>query len=59
MRAGVSVKILCSMLIPVLVGIGSCRVREVPVWVFHGARDNVVPVSDSEYMVGALWECGG
>lgn len=30
------------------------RVRETPVWVFHGADDRVVPVSESRQMVAAL-----
>ena len=36
-----------------------CDLTELPVWVFHGARDtNVVP-SQSEQMVKALKACGG
>jgi predicted peptidase len=35
------------------------RLRDVPVWVFHGAKDDVVPVGESEKMVKALEECGG
>ena len=30
-----------------------------PVWAFHGAKDDVVPVEASEEMVRALRECGG
>jgi predicted peptidase len=41
------------------VGEKVCRLREVPVWVFHGGKDNVVPITDSEFMVSALRECGG
>lgn len=37
----------------------ACKIRELPVWVFHGARDNVVPIEQSEEMVTALKECGG
>lgn len=36
-----------------------CAIRHLPVWVFHGARDNVVPIERSEEMVTALKECGG
>jgi predicted peptidase len=36
-----------------------CAIRHLPVWVFHGARDNVVPIENSEEMVTALKECGG
>jgi predicted peptidase len=36
-----------------------CDLKDLPVWVFHGARDiNVVP-SQSEDMVDALKACGG
>lgn len=31
---------------------------KVPIWVFHGAKDNVVPVAQSESMVNALKKCG-
>jgi len=34
------------------------RLKDVPVWVFHGARDTVVPVSLSEMMVDALKRSG-
>ena len=30
------------------------RLKDVPVWAFHGARDNLVPVSESEEIVNAL-----
>jgi predicted peptidase len=30
------------------------RLRNTPVWVFHGAKDNVVPLSESQKMVNAL-----
>ena len=33
--------------------------RAVPIWVFHGARDDLVPVEVSRAMVGALEEAGG
>lgn len=36
-----------------------CRIRNIPVWVFHGAQDKVVPLQSSVAMVNALKECGG
>lgn len=36
-----------------------CRLNNIPTWVFHGAKDDVVPLSDSEAMVKALQACGG
>jgi predicted peptidase len=41
------------------VGEKVCRLKEVPIWVFHGARDNVVPIGDSEFMVNELKKCKG
>ncbi|MCX6234091.1 MAG: prolyl oligopeptidase family serine peptidase [Bacteroidetes bacterium] len=35
------------------------HLKKVPVWVFHGARDDVVPVIKSEVMVNALKKEGG
>ena len=30
------------------------RLKDVPVWVFHGAKDTIVPLSESQEMVDAL-----
>jgi predicted peptidase len=38
---------------------GACTVRHLPVWVFHGAQDEVVPVAHSEELVGRLRGCDG
>ncbi|AFZ24481.1 putative peptidase [Cylindrospermum stagnale PCC 7417] len=35
------------------------KLKNLPVWVFHGARDNVVPLRESELMVSALKTYGG
>ena len=35
------------------------RLAHTPFWVFHGAKDDVVPVSMSENMVNALRAAGG
>lgn len=35
------------------------RVANLPVWVFHGAKDQVVPIEKSEIMVAALEKAGG
>ena len=35
------------------------RLKDIPVWVFHGAKDEIVPLSESEKMVEALKACGG
>ena len=35
------------------------RLRDTPVWAFHGAKDDVVPLAESERLVEALREYGG
>ena len=35
------------------------RLQNVPVWAFHGAKDNVVFVEESQKMVDAVNRCGG
>lgn len=35
------------------------RLKDVPVWAFHGAKDNVVPLKQSEEMVNAIIARGG
>lgn len=35
------------------------RLREIPVWAFHGEKDDVVPVEKSQEMVDALKRCKG
>lgn len=51
-------------LVPICGGFGQavhhvCALKDIPIWVFHGARDDVVPVTESERLVKALVECGG
>lgn len=35
------------------------RLRNIPAWVFHGARDREVPIAESQAMVEAMKNCGG
>ncbi|MBN3873165.1 prolyl oligopeptidase family serine peptidase [Nostoc sp. JL33] len=35
------------------------KLKNLPVWAFHGAKDNVVPLKESEIMVSALKARGG
>ncbi|MHC4501493.1 MAG: carboxylesterase family protein [Planctomycetota bacterium] len=37
----------------------ACRLKNVPIWAFHGARDEVIPLRESEEMVQAVKACGG
>jgi predicted peptidase len=36
-----------------------CGLKDTPVWAFHGAKDDVIPLAASEELVRALRECGG
>ena len=36
-----------------------CSIKQVPAWVFHGAKDPVVPLAESQRMVDRLKSCGG
>ncbi|UCH93904.1 MAG: prolyl oligopeptidase family serine peptidase [Candidatus Aminicenantes bacterium] len=35
------------------------RIRHIPAWVFHGAKDLMIPLTESEAMVASLKEYGG
>jgi len=37
----------------------ACAMKDIPAWVFHGAKDQTVPIVRSEEMVKALKDCGG
>lgn len=36
-----------------------CALKDVPVWTFHGAKDDKVPPEESTVLVDALQACGG
>lgn len=36
-----------------------CVLKDVPIWVFHGAKDDIVPATESETLVATLKACGG
>ncbi|WP_160148177.1 prolyl oligopeptidase family serine peptidase [Rubripirellula obstinata] len=35
------------------------RIKHLPIWVFHGAKDTVIPISESQRLVEALKKAGG
>jgi len=37
----------------------ACRLKNTPVWAFHGAKDPTVPVEKTKQMVEAVRKCGG
>ena len=38
---------------------GAGRIKDIPIWVFHGGKDAVVPLQSSQTMVDALKKTGG
>jgi predicted peptidase len=36
-----------------------CKLKDKPVWTFHGAKDSIVPLSETEVLVEAMQACGG
>lgn len=36
-----------------------CQIRHIPVWTFHGAADEIIPISETERLVKRLNRCGG
>ena len=36
-----------------------CDLKDVPVWAFHGAKDEVLPLEVEQMIVDALQDCGG
>jgi predicted esterase len=36
-----------------------CDLKDVPVWAFHGSKDELVPLSAEEGLINALKKCGG
>ena len=37
----------------------ACALKDIPVWAFHGANDDIVPTADDQAMVEAINKCGG
>ena len=38
---------------------GASRIKHIPIWIFHGAKDKIVPIWHAEAMVAALKAVGG
>jgi len=36
-----------------------CDLKEVPIWAFHGGRDDIIPVEAGQELVDAINACGG
>jgi predicted peptidase len=39
--------------------VDACALKRVPVWAFHGAKDDAVPIAGDQAMVDAINQCGG
>ncbi len=39
--------------------VDACKLKDVPVWAFHGAQDDAVPIAGDQAMVDAINACGG
>jgi len=53
---------LFAAIIPICGGgksVNAVEIKHVPTWVFHGLKDNIVPVNESRRMVDALERIGG
>lgn len=37
----------------------ACKVKGIPIWAFHGAKDGVVPLGPHQQMIDAVNACGG
>lgn len=36
-----------------------CKLKNIPIWTFHGTEDHVVPIAQTEQKVKVLKDCGG
>lgn len=36
-----------------------CAIKDIPMWAFHGERDDIIPISKAQAVVNALVVCGG
>ena len=36
-----------------------CALKDMPVWTFHGLKDNHILIKETEVLVNALRQCGG
>jgi len=37
----------------------ACQLRNLPIWAFHGALDDVVPIAGDQALIAAIRACGG
>jgi DNA-binding beta-propeller fold protein YncE/predicted esterase len=36
-----------------------CAIKDIPVWAFHGEKDDIIPISKAQAVINALVVCGG
>ena len=37
----------------------ACKLKDMPIWAFHGAKDDAVPIEGDQAMIAAINACGG
>ncbi len=35
-----------------------CRIKDIPMWAFHGEKDDIIPISKAQAVINALTVCG-
>ncbi|NWF90082.1 MAG: dienelactone hydrolase family protein [Ignavibacteriaceae bacterium] len=36
-----------------------CKIKDIPLWGFHGQKDDIIPISKAQSVINALNSCGG
>lgn len=36
-----------------------CKIKDIPMWAFHGEKDDIIPISKASAVINALVVCGG
>jgi predicted esterase/sugar lactone lactonase YvrE len=36
-----------------------CKIKDIPMWAFHGEKDDVIPLSNAQSVINTLVRCGG
>jgi predicted peptidase len=36
-----------------------CSIKDIPMWAFHGEKDDVIPLSNAQSVINTLVRCGG
>ncbi len=36
-----------------------CKIKDIPMWAFHGEKDDIIPLSNAQSVINTLIRCGG